>query len=142
MWLRDWARRSLASRITLYVTLAFAFTLCLGVVALHVVLSRALYSRVDADLALRLESLSQLGTTPPGSEARIDLLAEYGFKAHRDFFQVWDARGRPLARSGSSAGRDLPLPPATALESREAYALDLPDGHRGRAIAARMELPE
>jgi signal transduction histidine kinase len=141
MWLRDWARRSLASRITLYVTLAFAFTLCLGVVALHLVLSRALISRVDADLALRLESLSEHGTTRPGLEARIELLAEYSFSAHQDFFQIWDSQGRPLARSESSAGRDLPWPPAAALANRQAYALDLPDGHRGRAMATRLALP-
>ena len=141
MWLRDWARRSLASRITLYVTLAFALTLCLGVIALHVVLSRALFSRVDADLALRLESLSQNATTQPGLEARVELLGEYSFSAHRDFFQVWDGQGRSLARSASSAGRDLPAPTAAALATRAAYALELPDGHRGRAMAARMALP-
>jgi two-component system sensor histidine kinase QseC len=142
MWLRDWARRSLASRITLYVTLAFALTLCLGVVALHVVLSHAMFSRVDADLALRMESLSQNATARPGLEARVELLAEYSFNAHRDFFQVWDGRGRSLARSGSSAGRDLPWPAAAALAGSEAYSLILPDGHRGRAIAGRVELPK
>jgi two-component system sensor histidine kinase QseC len=142
MWLRDWARRSLASRITLYVTLAFALTLCLGVVGLHVVLSRALFSRIDADLALRLESLSQRDMIHPGLKGGVELLAEYSFRAHRDFFQVWDGQGRSLAHSESSVGRDLPWPPAAALANREAYQLELPDGHRGRAMATRVELPE
>jgi two-component system sensor histidine kinase QseC len=140
MWLRDWARRSLASRITLYVTLAFALTLCLSVAGLHVVLTHALYSRVDADLQLRLESLGRLRAARPGLESSAGLLAEYSYDAHQDFYQAWDGAGRTVARSDSSVGRDLPLPPAKTVGTGVAYELVLPDGHRGRAMAIQLAL--
>src|SRR5690606_12687699 len=56
-----------------------------------------------------------------------------------DFYQVWDGHGAVLARSASSRGRDLERP-AEASAAGRFYDLELPDGHRGRALARVVPL--
>lgn len=57
---------------------------------------------------------------------------------HAQYFELWDA-GRPVNRSPSLAGRDLPRPALRADSSEYHFEL-LPDGKQGREIAAAFEL--
>jgi len=53
----------------------------------------------------------------------------------RDFFMLWDRRGRVLARSESIRDKDDPLPLRTgSLNDPEHWNLTLPNGRPGRAI--------
>lgn len=57
----------------------------------------------------------------------------------RDFFQIWDDRGRTLARSESMARRpDLPLRTGKTGKP-ERWNLTLPDGRPGRAVGFTFE---
>jgi two-component system sensor histidine kinase QseC len=67
-------------------------------------------------------------------------MPQFRTRAHQDFFQVWDGNGRTLARSDSSAGRDLPRLAAT-VGLPTYYDLTLPDGHFGRAVSQSFALP-
>jgi two-component system sensor histidine kinase QseC len=67
-------------------------------------------------------------------------MPQFRTRAHQDFFQIWDGRGRTLARSDSSAGRDLPHLEAVVGQPMY-HDLQLPDGHRGRAVSGSFALP-
>ena len=43
----------------------------------------------------------------PGRRALSSFMPQFRNRADQDFFQIWDGRGHPLARSDSSVGRDL-----------------------------------
>ena len=101
-----------------------------------------LYRRFDTGLAGRAQALTAyLGAPGAGPRPPIEaLLPQFNSQGHTDFYQVWDGRGAVLARSASSHGRDLARP-AQASGDGAYYDLDLPDGHRGRALARVVPLP-
>ena len=82
--------------------------LSLSFIALHLVIRGELYAHVDKDLSLRLRAVAAYAAAHPGSESITEFMPQFRTRAHQDFFQIWDGRGRTLARSDSSAGRDLP----------------------------------
>jgi two-component system sensor histidine kinase QseC len=140
MWFPDQAHPSLARRITVNLSVGLALTLFLSFFVFHAILRNEMYARVEEALALRVQSLVEYAAANPGRESEVELLIEFRSAAHQDFFQVWDGSGRTLARSESSAGRDLPTPVAAALTGQRSYPLQLPDGHGGLATASRLRL--
>lgn len=140
MWFPDRAHPSLARRITVNLSVGLALTLFLSFFVFHAILRNEMYARVEEALALRAQSLVEYAAANPGRESEVELLIEFRSAAHQDFFQVWDGNGRTLARSESSAGRDLPPPAAAALTGQRSYPMRLPDGHGGLAAAGTMRL--
>ena len=140
MSLIDDARQSLRGRLALSIVAGSVTVLSLSFIALHLIIRGELYSHVDEDLSLRLRAVATYAIAHPGSESITEFMPQFRTRAHQDFFQIWDGRGRTLARSDSSAGRDLPL-----LESVVGHPmyhdLQLPDGHRGRAVSESFALP-
>lgn len=104
-----------------------------------------LYGRFDRGLHSRLNLLANtqgVGSGGPVSTRLERWLPEYAAHGHTAFYQVWDARGATLARSESSDGRDLPVPPSLSDGAPvRLYDVVLPDGHRGRAAVGRFALP-
>lgn len=141
MWFRDRSRVSLARRITVDLSVGLVLMLCLSFFGLHAVVRHEIYAMLESDLALHLQSLAEYAATHPGRESEVELLIEFRSAAHQDFFQIWDGRGRTLARSASSSGRDLPRPTGADLAGQAAYVVTLPDGHQGLAKATVMGLP-
>ena len=141
MWFRDRSRVSLARRITVDLSVGLVLMLCLSFFGLHAVVRHEIYAMLESDLALHLQSLAEFAAAHPGRESEVELLIEFRSAAHQDFFQIWDGRGRTLARSASSSGRDLPRPTGAELAGQAAYVLTLPDGHQGLAKATVMRLP-
>lgn len=141
MWFRDRSRVSLARRITVDLSVGLVLMLSLSFFGLHAVVRHEIYSMLESDLALHLQSLAEFAAAHPGRENEVELLIEFRSAAHQDFFQIWDVRGRTLARSDSSSGRDLPRPTGEDLAGPSAYVVTLPDGHRGLAKSTVTRLP-
>lgn len=136
---RDGLPQSLRARHALGIAVSALLVLTSSFIALHMVISGALYGHLDTDLALQMRSVAEYAAANPGREGATEYMPQFRTRAHEDFFQVWDANGRTLARSDSSAGRDLPR--LWAVVGRPTYHdLTLPDGHRGRAVSQSFEL--
>ncbi len=140
MWLLERVRKSLRGRLVFSLAVGSVAVLSLSFVALHLIIRSELYARVDQDLAHRMNAVAAYAVAHPGSESVTEFMPQFRTRAHQDFFQIWDGRGHPLARSDSSAGRDLPQL-ASAVGAARYYDLVLPDGHNGRAVAESFSLP-
>jgi two-component system sensor histidine kinase QseC len=137
---RERLPRSLRARLALGVLAGSVLVLSVSFVVLHVIIRNELYAWLDEDLSERMHAVAEYAADHPGAEDVAEFMPQFRTRAHKDFFQIWDARGQTLARSDSSAGRDLPRPDAVV--ARPTYHdLALPDGHRGRAVAQMFELP-
>jgi signal transduction histidine kinase len=140
MWSLDYFRHSLRGRLELSLTVGAIAVLTLSFLGLHIVIRGALYANLDQQLALRMSAVAAYAAAHPGSESIAEFMPQYRTRAHQEFFQVWDSRGRTLARADSSAGRDLPR--LDAVVGQQTYSdLFLPDGHHGRAVAEVFPLP-
>lgn len=139
MSLLDRIRRSLRGRLALGLGAGSLLVLTLSFVMLHVLIRDELYGHLDEDLGAQMHAVAEYAVRHPGTENLAEFMPEFRTRAHKDFFQVWDAGGRTLSRSDSSAGRDLPRLAAVAAVPTY-HDLVLPDGHRGRAVTGVFEL--
>jgi len=136
---RDLAPKSLKARLALGVVAGVLLVLSSSFVVLHLVIRDELYQHLDEDMATQMRAVAEYAAANPGREGVTEYMPQFRTRAHQDFFQVWDGNGRTLARSDSSAGRDLPkLAAAVGLPTY--YDLALPDGHLGRAVSQSFEL--
>lgn len=140
MWLLEAARGSLRGRLAVGLGTGALLVLTMSFVALHVLIRDELYRHLDEDLQGRMRAVAEYAATHPGGEDVAEFMPQFRTRAHKDFFQIWDAVGATLVRSDSSAGRDLPRPDAVT-GGPIYHDLTLPDGHRGRAVAQVFELP-
>lgn len=140
MSLLDRVRSSLRGRLALGLGAGALLVLTFSFVMLHVLIRNELYEHLDGDLGVRMRAVAEYAVEHPGRENVAEFMPQYRTRSHKDFFQVWDAGGRTLSRSDSSAGRDLPRLAADAADPTF-HDLLLPDGHRGRAVAQVFELP-
>jgi two-component system sensor histidine kinase QseC len=108
-------------------------------VVLHLAIRNELYRYLDEDMRGQMTAIAEYAAANPGRERVSEFMPQFRTRAHQDFFQVWDGAGRTLARSDSSAGRDLPLL-AAAVGVATYHDLVLPDGHHGRAVSQTFEL--
>ena len=137
---RERLPRSLRARLALGVLAGSLLVLSVSFVVLHLIIRNELYAWLDEDLSERMHAVAEYAVGHPGGEDVAEFMPQFRTRAHKDFFQIWDARGKTLARSDSSAGRDMPRLDAAA--TRPTYHdLTLPDGHRGRAVAQVFQLP-
>jgi signal transduction histidine kinase len=87
--------------------------------------------------ALAINSL----TLPQDSGLHLDtadqLFRSFGPEHPLDYFEIWDESGKPLVRSDSLAGADLPRP-ARPLTHPRVWDLTLPGGRPGRALALKF----
>lgn len=141
MSLLERARSSLKGRLLLSLALGLSLSVGSGFFLLHVLIRDELYDQLDSEILLHLDGIAEFAVANPGREDTAEFDPEFRARAHQDFFQVWTGEGRVLARSDSSAGRDLPVPAIGAGRTTAPYPLTLPDGHRGRAIARSIVLP-
>lgn len=140
MSLLERARSSLKGRLLISLALGLGLSVVSGFFLLHVLIRDELYDQLDSEILLHLDGIAEFAVANPGREDTAEFDPEFRARAHQDYFQVWDGEGRVLARSDSSAGRDLPIPAAGAGRTTVPYGLALPDGHRGRAIARSIVL--
>lgn len=136
---RDRLPRSLRGRLALGVLAGAVLVLSLSFVVLHLAIRNELYRYLDEDMRSQMAAIAEYAAANPGRERVSEFMPQFRTRAHQDFFQVWDGAGRALARSDSSAGRDLPQ-----LEAKLGVAtfhdLVLPDGHHGRAVSQAFQL--
>lgn len=139
MWSLEAASHSLRGRLALGVLAGSVLVLSISFVVLHVIIRNELYTWLDEDLSERMHAVAEYAADHPGGEDVAEFMPQFRTRAHKDFFQIWDSRGRTLVRSDSSAGRDLPRLDAAPVNLTY-HDLTLPDGHRGRAVAQVFEL--
>jgi two-component system sensor histidine kinase QseC len=141
MSLLERARSSLKGRLLLSLALGLGLSVGLGFFLLHVLIRNTLYDQLDSEILLHLDGIAEFALENPGREDTAEFDPEFRARAHQDYFQVWDGTGRVLARSDSSRGRDLPFKALVPGRTTAPFAVTLPDGHRGRAIARSIVLP-
>ena len=140
MWLLEAAGRSLRGRLAVAIGAGALVVLTLSFVALHLLIRGEIYEHLDRELDLRMGAVAAYAVAHPGRESVAEFMPRFRTRSHQDFFQIWDARNRTLARSDSSAAQNLPR--LAAVADRATYHdLVLPDGHHGRAVAKVFELP-
>lgn len=138
---RDRLPQSLRARLAIGVAAGALLVLSCSFIALHVMIRDALYRHMDEDMTAQMRAVAEYAAKHPGREGATEYMPQYRTRAHQDFFQIWDAEGRTLARSDSSAGSDLPK--LLAVVTHPTYhELDLPDGHHGRAASQSFALAE
>jgi len=140
MWSREGGGRSLRGRLALAIAAGALLVMTGSFAVLHVLIRHELYERLDEDLSERMHAVAEYAAAHPGAEDVAEFMPQFRTRAHKDFFQIWDASGQTLARSDSSAGRDMARPDAAAAGPIY-HDLTLPDGHRGRVVAQVFELP-
>ncbi|MEO6004012.1 MAG: ATP-binding protein [Opitutus sp.] len=98
----------------------------------------------EFDDLLDARALAVSGLTAPFGDTVSLTFNDHFFQGFDDdyasyFVEVWDADGRPLARSESLArGQDLPLR-SGPLGKPKRWNLVLPNGHRGRAVGLKFQ---
>jgi signal transduction histidine kinase len=117
--------------------------LVLAGMAVHWAFERKLLrDQFDEGLIEKAKTLATLATEGGG---RIELnfadeyMPEYARAEQPYFFQVWHADGRPLERSYSLGGADLPLRRGS-LEEPARFETELPDGRRLRCVGIEFPL--
>jgi two-component system sensor histidine kinase QseC len=140
MWSGEGIGHSLRVRLALAIGAGALLVMTGSFVVLHVLIRNELYERLDEDLGERMRAVAEYAVAHPGGEDVAEFMPQFRTRAHKDFFQIWDASGQTLARSDSSAGRDMARPDAAA-DGPIYHDLMLPDGHRGRVVAQVFELP-
>ena len=136
---RDGWPRSLRARTALGVVAGALVVLSVSFVVLHLAIRSELYRYLDEDMRSQMTAIAEYAAANPGRERVSEFMPQFRTRAHQDFFQVWDGAGHTLARSDSSAGRDLP-PLVAAVGVATYHDLVLPDGHHGRAVSQSFEL--
>ena len=139
MSLLERARESLRGRLALSLVAGLVAVLGIVFFALHMLIRHEFYSHLDQELLSRLRAVAVYVADHPGRESVAEFMPQFRTREHEDFFQVWDDEGESLARSDSSAGKDLP-PLKSTIGRSIYYDLTLPDGHKGRAIAESIVL--
>ena len=139
MSLIERARESLRGRLALSLFAGLVAVLGIQFFALHLLIRQEFYSNLDEELLSRLRAVATYVADHPGRESVAEFMPQYRTREHEDFFQVWDDEGESLARSDSSAGKDLPRL-RSAIGRPTYHDLTLPDGHKGRAIAESFVL--
>lgn len=141
MWWRDSRSLSLRTRLAVGVVAGTLLVLSCSFIVLHSVIRASLYRHLDEEMAAQMWAVAAYAAKHPGREEVTEYMPQFRTRAHQDFFQIWDADGRTLARSDSSVGRDLQRPPLSVVHANY-RDLDLPDGHRGRAVSQTFGLPD
>jgi len=136
---RDGWPRSLRARTALGVVAGALVVLSVSFVVLHLAIRNELYRYLDEDMRSQMTAIAEYAAANPGRERVSEFMPQFRTRAHQDFFQVWDGAGRTLARSDSSAGRDL-RPIGASVGAPTFHDLVLPDGHHGRAVSQTFEL--
>jgi two-component system sensor histidine kinase QseC len=131
--------RSLRGRLALGVLAGALLVLSVSFVVLHLVIRNELYRHLDEDMLNQMRAVAEYAAANPGRERVSEFMPQFRTRSHQDFFQVWDGAGRTLARSDSSAGRDLPRLGAAAGVPTY-HDLVLPDGHHGRAVSQTFDM--
>ena len=87
-----------------------------------------------------MRGVAEYAAANPGREQVAEFMPQFRTRAHEDFFQIWDGKGGSLARSDSSAGKDLPRLQSVvgSADLPRPDAAGWPQGPGGRANRSRF----
>jgi len=132
---------SLAGRLILSLSAGIVVALAIWLFVFHQLVRNELYGRFDDALVAHMQALAAYVVQNPGAERIAEFMPEFRTQMHQDYFQVWDAAGNTLARSDSSAGRELPR--LLAVRGGPTFHdVEMPDGHRGRVAIQNFTVAE
>jgi two-component system sensor histidine kinase QseC len=133
--------RSLRHRLIFKLCVSLSLLLLAGGAGVFVLTSKKLYSQFDTTLKTNAEALAALVKEHPdgsiGIEHEDELFAVFNRRHSNEYFEIW-ADGKPLARSRSLHGEDLPTGPAKTTR-HDVWAFTLPTGKSARAARLVFE---
>lgn len=135
--------KSIERRLITTLVLGSLLILGMGGALLYFSARTVLYRRFDADLKTRAQAMMALTTQEQTGivfEIPKEMTKNYRRREKGDYYQLWLADGRILARSPSLADTSL-SPAAVDMGSSEYWDLVLPNGEKGRAIGVQF-IPE
>ncbi len=121
---------------------AFLLLLSGALAALYFGARDEIIEQFDDALRAKALAINSLAVPQDGGvrlDATDQLFRSFSREHPRDYFEIWDAYGKPQARSDSLAAADLP-PPDRPLTHPRVWNLTLPDGRPGRALALKLTL--
>lgn len=131
---------SLSGRLIISLSAGIVLALAIWLFVFHVLVRNELYGNFDQSLVVRLESLAAYAVQNPGAEGIAEFMPQFRTQQHENYFQIWDAAGKVLARAESGAGRDLPRL-AAVMDRPTFYDAQMPDGHSGRIAVQNFPVP-
>jgi len=128
---------SIRRRLTRELLIAFLVLLGGALAALYFAARDELVEQFDDALRAKTLAISSL-TQDDGEKIQVDttdrLFRSFGRDDHDDYFEIWNADGKPVARSESLKGENLLLPERLG----HARNMTLPNGVRGRALSLKF----
>ena len=128
---------SIRHRLTVRLTFALGIVLALLFVAMDYWIDAGAHDHLDSVLSNQSRGVAYaLNHNDPAMLER--LLPHYDIPGHTEFFTVYDAEARVVLTSSNSRGLAVAAP-GRNWEPPVYYNVLTPDGHKGRALAVRME---
>ena len=127
--------KTIRQQLTRKMLLTVGLLIGTGGLGVYLCARTALLAQFDAALCAKAQAITTL-TERKGSSLEIDFSDEHmpGFEAGGgDFFELWQADGKPVERSRSLRSAHLPLRHGS-LEAPLAWNLTLSNGQPGRAV--------
>jgi len=131
---------SLSGRLIISLSAGIVIALAIWLFVFHLLVRNELYGNFDQSLVVRMQSLAAYAVQNPGAEGVAEVMPQFRTAQHENYFQIWDAAGKVLARAESGAGRDLPRLVAV-MAGPTFYDAPMPDGHRGRIAVQNFPVP-
>ncbi|HUR57006.1 MAG TPA: sensor histidine kinase N-terminal domain-containing protein, partial [Opitutaceae bacterium] len=128
---------SLRRQLTRVLLATFALLLGAGLASVYFFVWDELVDAFDATLRAKAAAVGAAYRDEKGVvslELPAELARTFGGDKPRNFFEIWDAAGQPVARSRSLRGEDLPRG-LKGKDKSEYWNLRLPGGRHGRAFA-------
>ena len=126
---------SIARRLTLWMIVGGGVLLASLFASLDHLVDAQLHERFDEALVARAEAFADLIAARGGEDRQlVNSWPEFAPTRHEDFYQIWNAAGEVLGRAASNRERDLARPAHAATDTPTLFDVQLPDGHRGRAV--------
>lgn len=128
--------KSIRRQLNRTLILAIALIECVGLAATYWFLRDALTEQIDALLDTKVEAIGTVVAAQADGTVQVDFTGKFlrGFDEDEatDFFEIWDASGKVIARSDTLGHGDLPRRVRASKHPRH-WSLRLPNGQLGRA---------
>ena len=133
--------RSLRSQLLVHIALTTLLVFSIAAATTFVLLRNSLLDEFDSLLDAKVQAMAKL-VEQDHDKLRIEFvehqLHEFVRDQAREYYEVWDANGRVIARSPHLGKYDLLDDPKQMAEETVFAFAELPDGRRGRITATKF----
>ncbi len=133
--------RSLRSQLLVHIALTTLLVFSIAAATTFVLLRKSLLDEFDSLLDAKVQAMAKL-VEQDHDKLRIEFvehqLHEFVRDQAREYYEVWDAKGRVIARSPHLGKYDLLDDPKQMADETVFAFAELPDGRRGRITATKF----